>query len=159
MDFSGVVSSGVLFSVLIFLLVWLGALSLIIFKARRDYRRLLKGVTGSDLKDLWQQHLASLGRMKEETAMLKKETELIKVEGRKHLQRTALIRFNPFADTGGNQSFAATLLDGQGNGLVLSSLHGREGTRVYAKGVTAFTGAGFELSKEEKEVIEHARQA
>ena len=51
-------------------------------------------------------------------------------------QRVGLVRFNPFEDTGGNQSFALALLDAEGNGWVLSSLHARTGTRVYAKPIT-----------------------
>jgi hypothetical protein len=49
--------------------------------------------------------------------------------------RIGLVRFNPFEDTGGNQSFALALLDGRGDGFVVSSLHARAGTRVYAKAI------------------------
>ena len=50
-------------------------------------------------------------------------------------QRIGLVRFNPFEDTGGNQSFALALLDQAGDGFVVSSLHARAGTRVYGKAV------------------------
>ena len=45
------------------------------------------------------------------------------------------MRYNPFEETGGNQSFALALLDAEGDGWVLSSLHARSGTRVYAKAI------------------------
>src|SRR5439155_225063 len=51
------------------------------------------------------------------------------------IQRVGVVRFNPFADTGGDQSFAIALLDAEGNGIVLSSLHSRTDTRVFAKQV------------------------
>src|SRR5262249_50219519 len=51
--------------------------------------------------------------------------------------RIGLVRFNPFEDTGGNQSFALAMLDGRGDGFVVSSLHARAGTRVYAKALAA----------------------
>jgi hypothetical protein len=53
------------------------------------------------------------------------------------IQRVGLVRFNPFDDTGGDQSFALALLDGRGDGVVISSLHSRSGTRFYAKPVKA----------------------
>jgi hypothetical protein len=56
-------------------------------------------------------------------------------ELRKAFQRIGIVRFNPFEDTGGNQSFAIALLDTHGDGVVISSLHARGSTRVYAKAV------------------------
>ena len=55
---------------------------------------------------------------------------------RQAFQRVGLVRYNPFEETGGNQSFALALLDADGDGWVLSSLHARSGTRVYAKAIT-----------------------
>ena len=69
--------------------------------------------------------------------------------------RLGLVRFNPFEDTGGNQSFALALLDSRGDGFVVSSLHARAGTRVYAKAIT--NGASeAALSDEETEALRQA---
>ena len=68
---------------------------------------------------------------------------------------SGLVRFNPFEETGGNQSFALALLDADGDGWVLSSLHARSGTRVYAKAIVggrSDTG----LSEEETTAIKQA---
>jgi uncharacterized protein DUF4446 len=62
---------------------------------------------------------------------------LIEAAQRGSLQRVGLVRYNPFEETGGNQSFALAVLDADGDGWVLSSLHARAGTRVYAKAVSA----------------------
>jgi len=45
------------------------------------------------------------------------------------------VRFNPFQDggVGGNNSFSVALVDEEGNGSVLSSLHTRERTNVFIK--------------------------
>src|SRR5437870_770055 len=48
-------------------------------------------------------------------------------------QKISIVRFNPFGDTGGDQSFAIAVLDGHDSGYVLTSIHGRQGTRVYVK--------------------------
>ncbi len=70
--------------------------------------------------------------------------------------RVGLVRFNPFeGDTGGNQSFAIALLDGRGDGLVVSSLHARAVTRMYAKSVTAGASEAA-LSDEESEALRQA---
>ena len=71
---------------------------------------------------------------------------------RRAYSRVGLVRFNPFEDTGGNQSFALALLDAAGNGFVLSSLHARNMTRVYAKAVAAGK-AEAALSAEEAEAL------
>ena len=71
------------------------------------------------------------------------------------LQRVGLVRYNPFEETGGNQSFALALLDAEGDGWVLSSLHARSGTRVYAKAIAA-RPVRAALSDEETAAIRQA---
>jgi hypothetical protein len=72
-----------------------------------------------------------------------------------NLQKIGVVRFNPFADTGSNMSFAMALLDGQNNGIVISSLHSREGTRVYGKPIQDGQSS-FVLNEEEKQAIQKA---
>jgi len=79
-------------------------------------------------------------------------------ETKSHLQKMGFVRFNPFSDTGGDQSFCLAILDGQDNGIVISSLHSREQTRVYAKEIVAGKPKGVELSKEEREALKKATQ-
>ncbi len=50
-------------------------------------------------------------------------------------QSVGLVRFNPFTDMGGDQSFALSIVDSYGDGFVMSSLHGRTATRIYSKTV------------------------
>jgi hypothetical protein len=62
------------------------------------------------------------------------------------------VRFNPFEDTGGNQSFALAVIDARGDGFVVSSLHARAGTRVYGKAITGGRSEAA-LSAEEAEAL------
>ena len=80
-------------------------------------------------------------------------------EGRgvRMIQRIGVVRFNPFPDTGGNQSFVVALLDAGGDGVVLSSLHSRGGTRVYLKQLSQGKAENA-LSEEELEAIRRARR-
>jgi hypothetical protein len=65
------------------------------------------------------------------------------------------VRFNPFAETGGDQSFSVSLLDANGTGIVFTGLHTREKTRVYAKPIVNGVSKST-LSKEEQKAIEIA---
>jgi hypothetical protein len=69
--------------------------------------------------------------------------------------RFSLVKFNPFSDTGGEQSFVISLLDPGGSGILLTSLHGRGITRLYAKRVVAGK-VDLELSAEEKQALSQA---
>lgn len=64
-----------------------------------------------------------------------------------------LIRFNPFDDIGGNQSFILVLLDKDNSGIILTSLHHRSFSRIYAKPIKNGQGDNITLSKEEKSAI------
>ena len=83
---------------------------------------------------------------------------LIEGDARHMVQRVGIVRFNPFEETGGNQSFALALTDANGDGLVISSLHARAGTRLYAKSVVAGKSDAA-LSAEEDEALRLALAA
>ncbi len=71
------------------------------------------------------------------------------------ISRIGLVRFDAFADAGGAQSFALALVDDDGDGLVLSSLHSRPTTRVYIKAVRRGV-ADAPLSGEEAQALREA---
>lgn len=71
------------------------------------------------------------------------------------VSRVGLVRFNPFEDTGADLSFSLALLNDGGDGIVLTSLWGRDEVRVYAKPVTSHKSA-YALSNEEKQAMDLA---
>jgi hypothetical protein len=71
----------------------------------------------------------------------------------KAISKVGLTRFNPFDGLGGDQSFIITLLDKQDSGIILTSLHNRDFTRVYAKTIKDGQPQNTTLSKEEKNAI------
>jgi len=89
-----------------------------------------------------------IGRLSEEVDNLKKEIKF-------PIQKFGIVRFNPFSNIGGNQSFSIALLDGHGNGVVITSLYAQEGNRIFAKPIEKGNSI-YSLSKEEKEAIEKA---
>jgi len=66
---------------------------------------------------------------------LREQTSALDAGLRDAVQHVGLVRFNPFEDTGGSQSFALALLDANADGIVMSSLHSRTGTRVYVRAI------------------------
>ena len=68
------------------------------------------------------------------------------------IQRVGVVRYNPFEDTGSNQSFVLAMLDARGDGFVLSSLHARQATRMFLKAVRSGK-ADSAVSEEEAEAI------
>lgn len=72
------------------------------------------------------------------------------------LQGVGLVRFDAYSDAGGQRSFSVVLADSQGNGVVISSLHGRANTRIFAKQLYLWESE-IQLSDEELEAIEQAR--
>ena len=71
------------------------------------------------------------------------------------VRHVSLLRFDAFEDVGGRLSFSCAMLDDHGTGVVLTSINGRQETRVYAKPVTAGTSS-YNLSTEEAEAIRQA---
>ncbi len=101
-------------------------------------------------------HLDNVVRLGSEVHDLAGRASSLEGESRHDLRRVGLVRFNPFEDTGGNQSFALALLDSDDDGIVISSLHARGVTRVYAKAVSRGRPEAT-LSVEEAQAVAMAR--
>ena len=71
------------------------------------------------------------------------------------VQRVGLIRYDAFDDMGGHLSFSTALLDANGDGVVITSINGRQDTRCYAKPVEGWTSK-HNLSEEEEMAIQQA---
>jgi hypothetical protein len=110
-----------------------------------------KGDSAS-IKQLLDSHLGKVIEIGTEMEGLKNMYETLEVRSRSSLQHVGIVRFNPFEDTGSDQSFAIALLDDRRDGIVLSSLHGRGQTRVFAKPVEGGEST-HQLSGEEAQAI------
>ncbi|MCW2795047.1 DUF4446 family protein [Nocardioides sp.] len=87
---------------------------------------------------------------------LRQEVAALKAESGDALRQLAVVRYDAFGDMGGHLSWSLALLDDGGNGVVLTSIHGRSEARTYAKNVAGWT-CEQQLSPEEQEAIQHAR--
>jgi hypothetical protein len=87
---------------------------------------------------------------------LRQEVAALRSEGADALRHLAVVRYDAFGDMGGHLSWSVALVDDGGNGVVLTSIHGRSDARTYAKTISGWT-CEQQLSPEELEAIEHAR--
>ena len=111
-----------------------------------------RGEDGRSLEAVLDAHLDKVYTVAREVDDLSARSAVLEANGRRAVQRMGLVRFNPFEETGGNQSFALALTDANGDGFVISSLHARAGTRVYGKAV-AKGSSESNLSAEESEAL------
>ena len=118
-------------------------------------RGLTRGGEGESLEAVLDSHLDKVDAVARGISDLDARMAVLEAAQRRSFQRVGLVRYNPFEETGGNQSFALALLDAAGDGWVLSSLHARSGTRVYAKAVAAGRSDSA-LSDEETEALRQA---
>lgn len=116
------------------------------------YTTLVAGVDGAELDSIWQERSAQVARHEADLRALQAMVDRLREAS---LQHVGLVRFNPFGDVGGDQSYAVALLDGERSGVVLSSIYSRAGVRTYAKSV--LDGASTHtLSDEEEAAIAQA---
>lgn len=119
------------------------------------YRRLLNGPSGPDLEALLLDQSRQLELAMSRLTSLEGAAAELASEARSHLQRVGVVRFNAFADTGSDLSFSIAVLNAENDGVVLSSLFGREESRTYAKPIRNGSST-YNLSAEEKEAIARA---
>ena len=142
------------FTVLFLLLLGASAVAAwFIFGIKKTVRRFL-GQTGTNLEeDVVHGLMRRIARLEAKTEECDPRIDFLEKIATTSIQKTGFVRFNPFQDTGGDNSFILVLLDHTNTGVVLSSLYMREGIRLYAKSVEAGKPKHV-LSEEEKKVLE-----
>ena len=137
------------------LAIWLLLLQRSEARLRGRLRTILNdaGTTGLDeVLDAQRQGIEGLSRRLDTVTALQRELD---AAAKLALQRVGLVRYNPFQGSGGDQSFALALLDHAGTGIVISSLHGRAETRIFAKRIENGRSS-HSLSEEEQQAIRAA---
>lgn len=146
--------------VLLFLLViglagWLAFLEYRQRQWANSLRLLLTGRGGADLETTLRDFIARMTQIEQATQAMELRVTDLEVKLPYVVQHVGVVRFNPFSDKGGDQSFVLALLDDRADGAVISALHGRTDVRVYAKPVMSGQST-YPLTAEEKEAIARA---
>lgn len=138
------------------ILIWLGILTFLFVRILGHYKRLLKGANEGNLEKVLEKILARQDLNKSEIDKINSKVAFLVREEKLHVQKIGMVRFNPFNETGGDNSFVLSLLNGNMDGVVVTGLHTREKTRVYAKKVERGESK-YELSKDERKAINEAK--
>lgn len=139
----------------VLLLLWLLLLQARVGRITKQFRRLLPSGRGN-LEEVLERQLAELSQNNLRLEQMREAVERVESTYQHALQRVGIVRFNPFDDSGGDQSFCVAFLDGDENGLVLTSIFTRTQCRVYVKPIEK-GHSRYPLSSEEEESVRLAR--
>lgn len=127
-----------------------------VFDLRKKVKILFGGGESKE-KDFQKDLVRRLTKAEVKLEGLEPRLNLLEEISKTSVQKVGFLRFNPFNDTGGDNSFVAALLDRENNGIIITSLYLREGMRLYAKRVTGGKTAQ-QLSEEEDKVLKETVQ-
>lgn len=136
-------------------LAWLITLQIQFFQFNKAHKTLMSQTKKLNLEEAIQRYLQNVDHVEQELKETQHFAKHINKMAENSVQKIGLVRFNPFNDTGGDQSFALAMLDSFNNGIVLSSIHSRENTRIYSKPIMAGKSK-YNLSDEEIEAVKRA---
>ncbi len=119
-------------------------------------KRIFAGIKAKNLEEMLVIAGKKLNQLEETQIKIDKHLTVIDTKLNKSIRNIETLRFNPFVEAGGNQSFAIALLNDEGNGVIISSLYARDRMSVFAKPVVAGKSS-FELTEEEKIVLNKAK--
>lgn len=137
-------------------IAWLLVLSLVWWKQwRRSTKLLPKGSDKHTLEDRLVEIAQQMSDLQGREKVIFKTLRELADDGMRAISKVAIERYNPYNEVGGSISFSIVLLDGSGNGMIITSLHSRAGTRMYAKEVSEGKSS-TRLSSEEERVLKKA---
>lgn len=143
---------------LIVLAIWSGILTYLLRKMQKQYMLFTEGARRKTIEEVLTNIIKDQNLNKKDIAQLVKRCDMIEKEALSYIRKVGLLRFNPFKDTGGDQSFILSLVDSEDSGVVITALYSRSGTRWYAKKVKRGKGLDHELSEDEKKALKSARE-
>lgn len=139
----------------VILILWISAVTYWLWQTDQHYKKLVATTGRTDLRSILERLLSGQANLAEHLKKVEGGLGTLDKKTQSHISKVASVRFNPYSNTGSNQSFALAMLDSANSGVVLLSLHGREGTRIYVKPVVSGKSR-YELSSEEKQALEEA---
>ena len=126
-------------------------------RLNKRYCKMMEGMEGANIENLLTGHIAEVRTAMNKVNHLENEYRRLDTIAASAIQSVGVIRFNAFEDTGSDLSFALALLDGKKSGVVLSSIYGRNESRVYAKPVVNGQSTYY-LTDEEKDALSKAME-
>lgn len=122
---------------------------------KKRYRKMMNGVDGDNLERLLMGHIDEVRHVVEENQRLDTENRRMDELLNMAVTRVGMVRFRAFEDMGSDLSYAVALLDAHNNGVVLSSIFGREDSRSYAKPIEDGKSS-YPMTQEEEQALKEA---
>lgn len=135
--------------------LWLGILTYLILSQRNFIKDLFPKDNSRDIRNKFKEVLEAISGFEKNNEILENRLTGFKKDSLENYSKLAVLKYNPYNDTGGDQSFSLALLNGKMDGVVITSLHSRSGTRIYLKNIKVGKSE-LELSKEETKVLKDA---
>lgn len=146
-------------AVLVIVICWLGMLTYFGYRTYSAYLNLSSNLEEKDIIHILKNLKTEQKDLKIQADNVAKNLDILAQTVRPHIQKIGFVRYNPFGNTGGDQSFCLCLLDGRGDGILLTSLHAREQTRIYTKEIrNNKPDEDAQLSKEEEKCLKIAQK-
>ena len=124
-------------------------------RLRAKLESTLDAVEGGNVPAMLNEYLVTVRHVSAQTAEMEQRVNHLYENLPSLVRHVGLVRFSPFHDTGGDQSFSMALLDGNGDGIVVSALHSRQDHKLYAKPVL-HRSSRYPLTAEEKRAIDES---
>ncbi len=137
------------------LAAWVGFLTYQMGNLRRQHRILGRGLNEVNLYEALTAHVERVDEFEQLISDVISEQEKLNRKLLQTVQHVGLVRYDAFNDMGGRLSFVLALLDAGGNGILVTTICGRQETRTYAKDIKAGKAAVV-LTEEEQQAISQA---
>src|SRR5579884_446280 len=151
-----VVVLGVVAFLWLILAIWIARVQRRAHRAEEQLHAVLHGVSGENVPIMLADYLGIVRQTARTVEQVHREHREIASRFPTAVRHVGLVRFSPFHDTGGDQSFALALLDSRGDGVVVTALHSRSESRLYAKPIERGRST-YALTPEEMEAMARAR--
>jgi hypothetical protein len=147
-------------TVLVLVALGLAAIAVLLSGARTRVRLRTRGglQPAERMEALIEKHAKAIQRLEKAVHQLALGEKKLGELAENAVRHVGIVRFDAFEDMGGRLSFSAAFLDGQGNGVVITSISGRQDSRCYAKQIRQ-AGSAHHLSDEERQAIRNALAA
>ena len=147
----------VLWGAIVFLLIIIIYLLVALNDIKTRQSNMMRGASGASLEEIITKNVADIKSIKENITNIEKDIRDLNARLQKAFAKFGAMRFSAFDNVGGDQSFALALLDAEDNGVIISSLKGRDGANVYLKTVEN-GNADISLMSEEITVLKEAKK-
>jgi len=138
---------------IVLLLIWNIVLTVSLSRLRGKYKKMMRGSTNKNLEQMMMDFMSSVDATMERVQMLNQEIIHLKDQTDRCIQKVNITRYNAFSDTGSDLSYSIAMLDNYNNGVILTSIYGRNESVTYAKPIESGSSK-YSLSVEEEMVLD-----